>query len=54
MNKYKRYEHPTHEPDEKEREKMTFNKPFSTNVLEGGSNQPPHKDVEKIAILSSN
>ena len=52
MNTYK-YEHPTHEPDEVEREKMTFNKPFQDPVIEGAPNSY-ELDLGAVVILSSN
>lgn len=53
MNLNKLYEHPMHEADEKEREKMMFYNPFQEFILEG---VPPSTEAELqyVAILSSN
>ncbi len=51
---HKQYINPAAEADEKKREQMTFNKPFQTHILEGGSSLLHHTDTELVAILSSN
>lgn len=51
---HKKYVNPVLEADEKKREQMTFNKPFQTHILEGGSHLLNNLDTELVAILSSN
>jgi hypothetical protein len=51
---HKKYISPVLEADEQKREQMTFNKPFQTHILEGGSHLLHHLDTELVAILSSN
>ena len=55
MMKNSKYLHPTQEPDEKAREKMTFFNPFLAPVLEGAPKaQDKEHDITKVAILSAN